>query len=109
VNYVILIAKLTFFKNNILNKNRSKWDEETYANGSYTFIKKGSSIEDIKNLARPLVILEIFINLKIVKIFKNKFFKQNRVFFAGEATTYKYTSTVHGAHITGHYIFIVRK
>lgn len=40
--------------------------------------------------------LNIIILILILKLFKN-----NCVFFCGEATNYKYMGTVHGAYITG--------
>ena len=40
--------------------------------------------------------MNIIILILILKLFKN-----NCVFFCGEATNYKYMGTVHGAYITG--------
>lgn len=34
---------------------RSRWYSDEYAKGSYTFIKTGSSVNDVKALAHPLV------------------------------------------------------
>ncbi|RMZ99367.1 spermine oxidase-like [Brachionus plicatilis] len=59
---------------------RSRWNEDKFALGSYTYIKIGSGLKDVKELHRPL---------------------NNSLFFSGEATNYKYMGTVHGAYITG--------
>ncbi|CAF0978144.1 unnamed protein product [Brachionus calyciflorus] len=59
---------------------KSKWGNDQYANGSYTYIKTGSTVSDVKALAQPL---------------------KDTLFFSGEGTTFKYMSTVHGAYITG--------
>ncbi|CAF0706862.1 unnamed protein product [Brachionus calyciflorus] len=60
---------------------RSKWNSNPNTRGTYSYIKVGSSIEDMKTLAQNV---------------------DNKLFFAGEATTFKYYGTVHGAYITGY-------
>jgi monoamine oxidase len=59
---------------------RSSWASDPFARGSYTYMRTGSSISDCKTLASPL---------------------NNQLYFAGEGTSHKYFSTVHGAYITG--------
>jgi len=47
--------------------------------GSYSYSSTASSIKDFKNLFQPI---------------------NDKLFFAGEATNFKFYSTVHGAYIT---------
>lgn len=58
----------------------SRWSSEIYSYGSNVFIPLGASINDIKELAKPV----------------------GRLYFAGEATTSRYYGTTHGAMITGY-------
>ncbi|CAF0978123.1 unnamed protein product [Brachionus calyciflorus] len=60
---------------------RSKWSNNINTRGSYSFVKVGSSIDDMNTLAETV---------------------DNKVFFAGEATIYKYFGTVHGAYKSGY-------
>lgn len=64
---------------------RSRWFNEPFVCGSHTFIKLGSSIHDIKQLASPI---------------PNKPEKP-LVLFAGEATHERFYGTAHGAFLTG--------
>jgi monoamine oxidase len=58
----------------------TRWNADPYAKGSYSFIGVGASIKDYDELAKPV---------------------NNRVFFAGEATSSDYAATVHGAFLSG--------
>lgn len=58
----------------------TRWNEDPFARGSYSRIPPAASIEDIEALAEPV---------------------GDSLFFAGEATSSDYTSTVHGAHLSG--------
>lgn len=58
----------------------TRWAEDPYARGSYSFIAVGSSPEDMDVLAEPV---------------------GERLLFAGEATTPEFFSTVHGAYLSG--------
>ncbi|CAF0888908.1 unnamed protein product [Brachionus calyciflorus] len=59
---------------------RSRWNSNAFTRGAYSYIKVGSSIEDMNNLAETI---------------------DNKLFFAGEATIYQYLGTVHGAYSSG--------
>lgn len=50
---------------------RSRWNQNEYTFGSYTYIQTGSSTNDVKLLRKPLVYY--FINVKI----NDKFFKMD--------------------------------
>ncbi len=58
----------------------TRWGKDPYAQGSYSYPSIGSSMEDFKNLAAPI---------------------ENKLFFAGEATSATDPSTVHGAFLSG--------
>ena len=64
---------------------RSRWFNEPFTNGSHTFIKLGSSIHDIKQLAQP---------------WPNKP-DRPLILFAGEGTHERFYGTAHGALMTG--------
>ena len=59
---------------------RTNWSQDPFAYGSYSFVAKGSRKKDRRNLEAPI---------------------DGRIFFAGEATFYKRSSTVHAAHESG--------
>ncbi len=58
----------------------TRWTQDPFAYGSYSHIPVGASGEDYDRLAEPVA---------------------NRLFFAGEATSREYPSTVHGALLSG--------
>ena len=58
---------------------RSKWYNDPFTAGSYTFLSTNSKLTDIEELAKP----------------------QNQIYFAGEHTHPQYFSTVHGAYLSG--------
>ena len=58
-----------------------RWGTDKYAFGSYSFLATGSTPDDNKNLEAPV--------------------GGGKVLFAGEATSYKYFGTVHGAYLSG--------
>lgn len=57
----------------------TNWSRDPYALGSYSFLRPGGRSRDRRRLAEP----------------------QGRLFFAGEATSEEYPSTVHGALLSG--------
>lgn len=59
---------------------RTNWSEDPLSFGSYSYIAKGSRVRDIRTLEAPI---------------------EGRIFFAGEATNPKRSSTVHAAHESG--------
>ncbi|MBW4493525.1 MAG: FAD-dependent oxidoreductase [Oscillatoria princeps RMCB-10] len=59
---------------------RTRWAADPFSFGSYSQIPVGSSIGDLEALAEPVA---------------------DRLFFAGEATSQNYPSTVHGAFLSG--------
>lgn len=59
---------------------RTNWSQDPFAYGSYSYVAKGSRKKDRRNLEAPI---------------------DGRIFFAGEATFYKRSSTVHAAHESG--------
>lgn len=59
---------------------RTKWNNNPYAFGSYSFPAFGSSPEDFKAFEQSL---------------------NNKIFFAGEHTIHDYRGTVHGAYLSG--------
>ncbi len=59
---------------------RTRWAADPFSFGSYSQIPVGSSTEDLEALAQPVA---------------------DRLFFAGEATSQQYPSTVHGAFLSG--------
>lgn len=58
----------------------SRWSADPFARGSYSYYPVGSTPEHRRALARPI---------------------EGRIFFAGEATSADYPSTVHGAYLSG--------
>jgi monoamine oxidase len=58
----------------------TRWQQDPFARGSYSYIPPGASRKDYDEIAKPI---------------------QNRLFFAGEATSSKYAATVHGAFLSG--------
>ena len=58
----------------------SRWTQDPFARGSYSFAGLGSLPEDFEAFEVPL---------------------NNRVFFAGEHTIHDYRGTVHGAYLSG--------
>lgn len=58
----------------------TRWASDPFALGSYTYLRPGGFGEDRDALAAPL---------------------ENKLFFAGEATSREYLSTVHGAWLSG--------
>jgi monoamine oxidase len=57
----------------------SRWSEDPFAQGAYSYPGITTKAEDFKTLAKPV---------------------DDRLYFAGEAAT-AYFGTVHGAHISG--------
>jgi monoamine oxidase len=58
----------------------TRWNADPYSKGAYSFIGVGASIKDYDELAQPV---------------------NNKLFFAGEATSSEYAATVHGAFLSG--------
>jgi monoamine oxidase len=59
----------------------TRWGQDQWAHGSYSYPAVGVTPEDYLSLAAPI---------------------ENKVFFAGEATlAHKYDATVHGAYLSG--------
>lgn len=58
----------------------TRWASDPFALGSYTYLRPGGSGADRETLAAPV---------------------DNKLFFAGEATSQEYLSTVHGAWLSG--------
>lgn len=58
----------------------TRWSQDEFARGSYSYVGPRASGDDYDALARPV---------------------QDHVFFAGEATSRHYPATVHGAYLSG--------
>ena len=58
----------------------TRWSQDPFALGSYSFIKKGAMRNDREELQKPLA---------------------NRLWFSGEATHSRYPATMHGAYLSG--------
>lgn len=58
----------------------TRWSQDPFTFGSYSYIPVGGDSSDRDLLAEPV---------------------NQRLFFAGEATSRKYPSTVHGAYLSG--------
>jgi monoamine oxidase len=58
----------------------TRWSQDPFSNGSYSYILTGASGEDYEAIAKPIL---------------------NKLFFAGEATSSKYPATTHGAYLSG--------
>jgi monoamine oxidase len=58
----------------------TRWTSDPFAHGAYSYVPPGATYDDYEALARPI---------------------GNRLFFAGEATSVRYPSTVHGAYESG--------
>lgn len=58
----------------------TRWGKDPYSRGAYSFPRAGSTSADVETLAKSV---------------------DNRLFFAGEATSAPYFGTVHGAILTG--------
>lgn len=65
----------------------TKWSEDPYSKGSYTFVCTESSVNDIELLSQP--------------IYSDPCHEKPILLFAGEACHPNYYSTVHGAFLTG--------
>ncbi|CAF3912273.1 unnamed protein product [Adineta steineri] len=65
---------------------RSQWYNQSFIHGSHTFIRIGTSIHDIKQLAMPCT------NAKSAKPL---------ILFAGEGTHERFYGTAHGAYLSG--------
>ncbi len=71
------------FGNNIPNPSaifRTKWAEDPYSFGSYSYIPVGASGQDYDMMAEPVA---------------------NKLFFAGEATHRQFPGQTHGAYLSG--------
>lgn len=71
---------VSYFQSNFKTMKRTKWSQDEFARGSYSFPAAGSTMEDIEELAKP----------------HGKY-----ILFAGEHTNFKQRSSVHGAYISG--------
>ncbi|KAF9946618.1 hypothetical protein BGZ70_003134, partial [Mortierella alpina] len=58
----------------------TRWSQDEFAQGSYSFVGKDGDGEDYDQLAKPI---------------------GNRLYFAGEATCRQYPATAHGAYLSG--------
>lgn len=58
----------------------TRWSQDPWSRCSYTFIPKGSKLKDCETLSYPV---------------------DHRLLFAGEATSWRYPGTVHGAWLSG--------
>ncbi len=58
----------------------TRWSEDPYSYGSYSYFKTGSTCKDYDTVAEPIF---------------------DKVFFAGEATCSRYPATTHGAYLSG--------
>ena len=58
----------------------TRWSNDPFSYGSYSYLKVGSTDYDHDAIAKPV---------------------SNRLFFAGEATCPKYFATTHGAYLSG--------
>ena len=58
----------------------TRWSSDPWSRGAYSYVPINASFEQHAELAEPI---------------------DNRLFFAGEATTEDYPATVHGAYLTG--------
>ncbi|CAN0134446.1 unnamed protein product, partial [Hapterophycus canaliculatus] len=63
-----------------LHAAASRWGSDRWSRGSYSFVRVGSSSEDMRELGTPV---------------------GQTLHFAGEATNMKYPATVHGAWLSG--------
>lgn len=73
----------TIYGKNFPNRSShviTRWMKDTFAGGSYSYVRVGSKTQDYDALMQSL---------------------KNRVFFAGEATIRDYPGTVHGAFLSG--------
>lgn len=59
---------------------RTKWRENQFTFGAYSFVGVGSTTNDFATIAAPV---------------------QNKIYFAGEHTSTEYRGTVHGAYLSG--------
>jgi polyamine oxidase len=58
----------------------TRWSQDPFSHGSYSYIAVGATAEDYVSLSEAV---------------------SNRLFFAGEATSQKYSATTHGAYLSG--------
>ncbi|KAF9431535.1 hypothetical protein BGZ76_000186 [Entomortierella beljakovae] len=58
----------------------TRWSEDEFAQGSYSFVAREATGEDYDQLAKPV---------------------DNQLYFAGEATSRHYPATAHGAYLSG--------
>ncbi len=58
----------------------TRWHQDEFSYGSYSYVKVGATPEDYDNLSQAI---------------------DNKLFFAGEATSKEYPATVHGAFLSG--------
>jgi monoamine oxidase len=58
----------------------TRWGSDPYSFGAYSYMRPGSGASSYEGLAAPV---------------------DNRLFFAGEATSAAYSATTHGAYLSG--------
>jgi monoamine oxidase len=58
----------------------TRWSQDPFSYGSYSYIPPGASINDYQTIAEPIA---------------------NKIFFAGEATSAQHSATTHGAYLSG--------
>jgi monoamine oxidase len=63
-----------------LDYRLTRWGQDPYALGSYSYIPQGAEPKDYERIGSTV---------------------EDRLYFAGEATSSKYPATVHGAYLTG--------
>ncbi|KAJ8026214.1 Peroxisomal N(1)-acetyl-spermine/spermidine oxidase [Holothuria leucospilota] len=66
----------------------TKWSSDPYIKGSYTYIAAGATNQDIQSLAEPVSV-------------ESNNIMWPKICFAGEATSRRFYSTVHGAFASG--------
>ena len=79
----VMVGLENFFGKNVPQPNGyliTRWGEDPFSYGSYSYIPVGASGDDYDILAESV---------------------EDRVFFAGEATNRQYLATVHGAYLSG--------
>jgi monoamine oxidase len=76
-----LMERLSLFKlPKPISYHITRWNSDEFSFGSYSYVKYGSTLEDMDELKNPI---------------------ENEIYFAGEATISKYHQTVHGAMMSG--------
>ncbi|KAG6548455.1 hypothetical protein Mapa_009942 [Marchantia paleacea] len=95
------LAKFGFPRGSCKGLVRSKWGTDPLFRGSYSYVKNGSTCDDMQLLAEPLPTSSDDDLFAPAAVGAGIVTPPLQLLFAGEATERHYYSTVHGAYLSG--------